>query len=144
MRKHKYWLNFFFWVYISASNAKPNVYLQKLLVLIRLALLLKYKWPSKQNVSTIARSHSTKQNVSIIARTHGIGICSSTVPFLPISRGRISAAFPIKNSHLFSQNHVWFSQLRKVKKKTFFFFTFFRDHYYLWKTLTHIRVILKH
>ena len=26
--------------------------------------------------------------------------------FLPISRGRISAPFPIKNSHLFSQYHV--------------------------------------
>ena len=46
-----------------------------------------------------------------------------TGPFLPISRGRISAPFPIKNSHLFSQYHVWFSQLRKVK--TFFFFLLF-------------------
>ena len=27
-------------------------------------------------------------------------------PFLPISMGRISAPFPIKNSHLFSQYHV--------------------------------------
>ena len=27
-------------------------------------------------------------------------------PFLPISRGRISAPFPIKNSHPFSQYHV--------------------------------------
>ena len=46
-------------------------------------------------------------------------------PFLPISRGRISAPFPIKNSHLFSQYHVWVSQLRKVKKKKHFFFYFF-------------------
>ena len=69
--------------------------------------------------------------------------------FLPISRGRISAPFPIKNSHLFSQYHVHFSQLRKVKKKKifffflFFFFTFFREHY-CWETMTHIRMILKH
>ena len=46
-------------------------------------------------------------------------------------------------SQLFSQYHVCFSQLRKVKKK-YCFFTFFRDHYYLWETLTHIRMILKH
>ena len=46
----------------------------------------------------------------------------------------------------FSQYHVCFSQLRKVKKKKFFFFffTFFWDHYYLWVTMTHIRMILKH
>ena len=62
--------------------------------------------------------------------------------FLPISRGRISAPFPIENSHLFSQYHVCFSQLRKVKK--IFFFTFFRDHYYSWETMTHIRMIVKH
>ena len=34
--------------------------------------------------------------------------------FLPFSKGRISAPFPIENSHLFSQYHVWFSQLRKA------------------------------
>ena len=70
-----------------------------------------------------------------------------TGPFLPISRGQISAPFPIKNSHLFSQYHVWFAQLRKVKYFFFFFFfsiTFFKDPYYLWETLTHIRVILKY
>ena len=50
--------------------------------------------------------------------------------FLPFSRGRILAPFPIKNSHIFSQYHVCFS--------------LFRDHYYLWETMTHIRKILKH
>ena len=60
-------------------------------------------------------------------------------PFLPISRGRISAPFPIKNSHLFSQYHVWFSQLRIVtkkrkKKKNFFFFFFFFTFFF--KTTT--------
>ena len=67
--------------------------------------------------------------------------------FLPFSSGRISAPFPIKNSHLISQYHIRFSQLKKVKKKMFFFvlfFTFFRDHYYLWETMTHIRIILQH
>ena len=33
-----------------------------------------------------------------------------------------------------------FFQLRTVKKKS----TFFRDHYYLWEAMTHIRMILKH
>ena len=74
---------------------------------------------------------------------------------LPFSRCRISAPFPIENSHLFSQYHVCFSQLRR--KVIFFFFLlflettttyakhFFRDHYYLiWETMTHIRMILKH
>ena len=37
--------------------------------------------------------------------------------FQPFSRGWISAPFPIENRHLFSQYHVCFSQLRKVKKK---------------------------
>ena len=36
------------------------------------------------------------------------------------SRGRISAPFPIENSRFFSQYHVCFSQLRKVRKKYFF------------------------
>ena len=67
-------------------------------------------------------------------------------PFLPISRGRISAPFPIKNSHFFSQYHVWFSQLRKIFFFFFFFFFtfFFKDNYYLWETMTHIRMILKY
>ena len=34
--------------------------------------------------------------------------------FLPFSRCRISAQFPIENSHIFSQFRVCFSQLRKV------------------------------
>ena len=33
--------------------------------------------------------------------------------FLPISWGRISAPFPIENSHLFSQYHVRFSQIKE-------------------------------
>ena len=59
-----------------------------------------------------------------------------TGDFLPFSRGHISAPFPIENSHLFSQCHVCFPQLRKV--------FFFRDHYYLWETMTHVRIIFKH
>ena len=39
------------------------------------------------------------------------GVC------LPFSRGQISAPFPIEKSHLFC-----FYQLRKVKKKSFYFF----------------------
>ena len=68
--------------------------------------------------------------------------------FLPISRGWILATFPIENSHLFSQYmyHVHFSQIKKIKKNLFllFIFYFFRDHYYLWETMTHIRMILKY
>ena len=41
--------------------------------------------------------------------------------FVPFSRGRIPAPFPIKNSHLFPNNMSDFSQLRKKKS------TFFRD-----------------
>ena len=45
--------------------------------------------------------------------------------FLPIYRGRISAHSWSKIATFFSQYHVWFSQLSKVKKKKFFFFFFF-------------------
>ena len=37
---------------------------------------------------------------------HSVVSIFNTGPFLPISRGRISAPFPIKNSHLFSEYHV--------------------------------------
>ena len=42
--------------------------------------------------------------------------------FLPFSRGRISAPFPIENSHLFINtiSVFCFFQLRKVKKNVFF------------------------
>ena len=58
----------------------------------------------------------------------------------------LSAPFPVENSHLFSQSHVCFSQLRKVqlRKIFFFFFLLFRDNYYLWETMTLIRMLLKH
>ena len=46
----------------------------------------------------------------------------SSREFLPISRGRISASFPIENSHLFSQYQVCFYQ---IKKSVFFLFFFF-------------------
>ena len=56
--------------------------------------------------------------------------------FTDLLQGLNFGLFQIENSH-----HVCFSQLRKVKK---FFFFFFRDHYYLWETMTHIRMLLKH
>ena len=56
--------------------------------------------------------------------------------FLPFSRGQISAHSQSKWPPFF-QYHVCLSQLRKVKKKYHF-----RDHYYLRKTMTHIRMIL--
>ena len=40
-----------------------------------------------------------------------------TGDFLPFSSGRISAPFPIENSHLFSKYHVRFSQIKKSKQK---------------------------
>ena len=72
--------------------------------------------------------------------------------FLSISRGqisawisvRISAPFPVENSHLFSQYHVCFCKLRKVKKNNIFFFlNFFQRPLLLMRTMTHIRMILK-
>ena len=45
--------------------------------------------------------------------------------FMPFSRGRISAPFPIENSNLFSQYHVLFPPPPPPppkKKKNFFFF----------------------
>ena len=50
--------------------------------------------------------------------------------FLPSSRGRMSAPFPIENNHLFPQYHVCFSQLR-------FFFIFFLLFFYLETTTTY-------
>ena len=37
-----------------------------------------------------------------------------TGDFLLISRDQISAPFPIENSHIFSQYHVRFSQIKKI------------------------------
>ena len=54
--------------------------------------------------------------------------------FLPFSRGRISAPFLIENSHLFSQYHVCFSQLREV-----FFLPFLEN-----TTTYEKQLILKH
>ena len=34
--------------------------------------------------------------------------------------------------------------LKSKKKKIFFFYFFFRDHFYLWETMTNIRMIFKH
>ena len=68
-----------------------------------------------------------------------IAECSPDI--LPISRGRISAPFPIENSHTFFPNTM--SDFPNKKRKLFFFFTFFRDHYYLWETITHIRMMFK-
>ena len=42
--------------------------------------------------------------------------------FLPFSRGRISAPFPIENCYLFPNTMSVFPQLRKVKNKLFHFF----------------------
>ena len=48
---------------------------------------------------------------------------------LPLSQSKIATLFPN-------------TMLRKFN--FFFFFYFFRDHYYLWETMTHIRMKLKH
>ena len=40
-----------------------------------------------------------------------------TGDFLPISRDRISATFPIKNSHLFSQYVFLLNEIKKWKTK---------------------------
>ena len=76
--------------------------------------------------------------VCISCGFQGIFCPSLGAEFQPHSQSNIATLFP--------KCHVCFSQLRKVKKKNFFFFffTFFRDHYYLWETMTHIRMILKH
>ena len=55
--------------------------------------------------------------------------------FLPISRGRISAPFPIENSHLFSKTMSLFPN--KKKKKTFFFFLLFFFCFFLETTTTY-------
>ena len=54
--------------------------------------------------------------------------------FQPHSRLKIATFFPNPMSV--------FSNKEKVKKKKKI--TFFRDNYYLWETMTHIRMILKH
>ena len=66
--------------------------------------------------------------------------CVSTGDFLPFSRGRISAPFPIKNSHLFSPIQCLFSPI----KKAFFFLLFLEPLLLMRATMTHIRMILKH
>ena len=68
--------------------------------------------------------------------------CVWTGDFLPISRGPISAPFPIENSHLFSHYNVRFSQIKKSKKKKkkiffFFFFFFFTFLLFLGTTTTY-------
>ena len=60
----------------------------------------------------------------------GIFFPSLGAKFRPLSQSKIAT---------FSPNTMSVFQLRKVKR-----FIFFRDHYYLKETMTHIRMILKH
>ena len=69
----------------------------------------------------------------------GIFCHSLGAKFRPHSQSKIAT--------FFSQYHVRFSQIKKSKKNIYlyiFFYFFFRDHYYLWETMTRIRMILKH
>ena len=56
-------------------------------------------------------------------RSEKISPCTGA--FLPISRGRILAPFPIENSHLFPNTMSVFPKERKVKKKIISFLLFF-------------------
>ena len=49
--------------------------------------------------------------------------------FLPFFRGQISAPFPIEKYPPFSQYHVCFSELRKVKKKKNAFLKWYGRHF---------------
>ena len=57
--------------------------------------------------------------------------------FQPQSQSKIATFFPNTMS-------VFLNKKSKKKKRKFLFFTFFRDHYYLWDTMTQIRMIPKH
>ena len=62
-------------------------------------------------------------------------------------RGRILATFPIENSPLFSPISCPFSQIKKStkkKKKKKKNLLIFLETYYLWETMKHITMILKH
>ena len=71
---------------------------------------------------------------------HGIFYTSLGADCRPHSQSKIATFFP---------NTMSVFPVKKSKKKCFFFcvcvfFTILRDHYYLWETMTHIRMILKH
>ena len=66
------------------------------------------------------KSKSLKKVGIVLIKTFDLYLPLGPGDFQPISRGRILAPFPIKNSHLFSQYHVRFSQIKKIKKKYFF------------------------
>ena len=89
----------------------------KLPLVIKIFVMSIFEWPFDSGFTLVPDWNHISMDITLGAQGD----------FLPISRGRISAPFPIKNSHLFSQYHVSFSQIKKSKKFffTFYFFFFF-------------------
>ena len=80
------------------------------------------------------KNNSRCQKQTKLLSMQGIFCPSLWAKFGPHSQTKIATFFP--------QYHVCFSPIKKSKKKIFLLL--FRDHYYLWETITHIRMVLNH